>query len=74
MNEDVIREGLMGLFLGWYSFEDTALSECESCKTFKEAGLLTNDTGIVLTMKDGSQFQLTVKQTAKYREGYYEDL
>jgi hypothetical protein len=30
---------------------------------YTEAGMLTNDTGIVIKMKDGSEFQVTIKQS-----------
>lgn len=32
----------------------------EKVRTFSDAGLLTRDAGIVLTLDDGSEFQLTV--------------
>jgi hypothetical protein len=32
--------------------------------TFAEAGLMTNDEGIVLRMPDGSEFQISVVQSA----------
>ena len=35
----------------------------KSVQTFREVGMLTNDAGIVVTMKDGSEFQLTVVQS-----------
>lgn len=35
----------------------------ESVKTFKESMLLTNDNGLVFKMKDGSEFQVTIKKS-----------
>ncbi len=35
------------------------LAEC-SVRTFTEAGLLTRDRGVVVTLADGSEFQLTI--------------
>jgi hypothetical protein len=31
-------------------------------RTFAEAGLLTNDEGLVIRLADGSEFQVTVKR------------
>jgi len=46
------------------SLELTSMDECENIisriATFEEAGLLTNDDGIILYLKDGSEFQITV--------------
>ena len=36
-------------------------------ETFEEVGILTNDAGLVVTMKDGSEFQLTVVQSRRAR-------
>ncbi|MCY3024595.1 MAG: hypothetical protein NTW87_36940 [Planctomycetota bacterium] len=35
----------------------------EMVRTFDEAGLLTGNKGIVLTMKDGTEFQISVVQS-----------
>jgi len=74
MNEHVIEEALIGLLRGWYSFEDTVLPECVECKTFSEAGLLTNNIGVVLAMQDGSEFQLTIVKSKEHSHEYYENL
>ena len=36
------------------------LAGVEMVRTFEEAGILTDDKGLVLRMKDGSEFQITV--------------
>ena len=41
----------------------TLLSEVKSVKTFKEAGVLSGNRGLVLTLANGSQFQVTVVQS-----------
>jgi hypothetical protein len=33
-------------------------------RTFDESGLLTHDTGLVITLDDGSEFQLSIVQSA----------
>lgn len=51
-------------------FLSTAIDECEGdadtpfvdcIETFDEAGLLTNEDGLVVTMADGSEFHLTLQ-------------
>ena len=39
------------------------LVEIERVSTFDEAGVLTQDAGLVITMNDGSEFQLTIIQS-----------
>jgi hypothetical protein len=34
-------------------------------RTFEDAGLLTRDLGIVLSLEDGSEFQITIVQSAR---------
>ena len=36
--------------------------ECEIA-SFEDVGMMTNDTGFVVKMADGSEFQVTVKQS-----------
>ena len=63
MNEQVIMEALQLLLVERYEVSDTALDEVERCSSFSEAGLLTNDEGLVLRMADGSEFQITIRQS-----------
>ena len=39
------------------------LAGIERVSTFDEAGVLTRDAGLVITTKDGSEFQLTIVQS-----------
>jgi len=41
--------------------------EIRRVETFEEVGMLTNDTGLVITMQDGSEFQLTIVQSRRAR-------
>ncbi|MBI3201584.1 MAG: hypothetical protein HYZ29_08580 [Myxococcales bacterium] len=34
-------------------------------ETFRDAGMLTDDAGFVVTLRDGSEFQITVVQSRK---------
>lgn len=40
----------------WGAFEDA------SVRSYSEGGYLTNDTGLVITLADGSEFQITIRQ------------
>ena len=63
MNEKTIEDALNLLISGELDLVDTALSEVSNSKTYAEAGLLTRDSGLVLRMEDGSEFQITIKQS-----------
>ena len=63
MNEQVIREALEMILTGEFSLEDTALEETRSARSFDEAGVLSGDEGLVLRMQDGSEFQITIRQS-----------
>jgi hypothetical protein len=39
------------------------LSAVEMVQTYDEAGILTNNKGLVLRMKDGTEWQLTIVQS-----------
>ena len=51
------------LISGELDLVDTALGEVSNIKTYAEVGLLTRDSGLVLRMEDGSEFQITIKQS-----------
>jgi len=59
MNEQKMQEYLMEVF-DWSSNEDGEIKDFE---TFEAKGLLTNNSGIVLKMRDGTEFQLSIKQS-----------
>ena len=62
MNEQVIREALEMVLDGEH-MEDTALEEARTVRSFEEAGVLSGDDGLVLRMQDGSEFQITIRQS-----------
>ena len=43
---------------------DVAQLDDVKIETFEDAGLLTNNTGLVLSFPDGTTFQLTIVQSA----------
>ena len=63
MNEKTIEDALNLLISGELDLVDTALGELSNIKTYAEAGILTRDSGLVLRMEDGSEFQITIKQS-----------
>ena len=63
MNEKTIEDALNLLISGELDLVDTALGEVSNIKTYAEAGILTRDSGLVLRMEDGSEFQITIKHS-----------
>ena len=63
MNEKTIEDALNLLISGELDLVGTALGEVSNIKTYAEAGILTRDSGLVLRMEDGSEFQITIKQS-----------
>ena len=63
MYEKTIEDALNLLISGELDLVDTALGEVSNIKTYAEAGILTRDSGLVLRMEDGSEFQITIKQS-----------
>lgn len=63
MNEKTIEDALNLLISGELDLVDTALGEVSNIKTYAEAGILTRDSGLVLRTEDGSEFQITIKQS-----------
>ena len=63
MNEKTIEDALNLLISGELDLVDTALGEVSNINTYAEAGILTRDSGLVIRMEDGSEFQITIKQS-----------
>jgi len=59
MKEHELESYLMEA-LSWVSSEDGEIKDFE---TFEAKGLLTNNSGIVLKMRNGTEFQLSIKQS-----------
>jgi hypothetical protein len=43
--------------------DEDSFPELDRAESFEEAGILTTDAGLVLRMRDGSEFQLTIRQS-----------
>ena len=72
MNENELQDALKTLLeeLKFMDDEDRAdvgldsdLTDIAETRTFDEAGVLTNNAGLVVRMADGSEFQITIVQS-----------
>ena len=59
INETVIQEALQGVLEGWWEPQESALMDCR-VRTFEEAGLLLRNKGLVITLPDDTEYQLTI--------------
>ena len=60
LTETEVAESITALLYG-ERLASTMLDHTD-VRTFRDAGLLTNDEGLVLYTADGSEFQLTIRQ------------
>ena len=61
--EETLQNGLRELIDGTASDDDDILWENLRIHTFDEAGVMTRDAGLVITLPDGTEFQLTIVQS-----------
>ena len=59
MSEQDFREILQEAL---FEYEADGNAEIAGVQTFREAGLLTHDEGLVIGTPDGSEFQVTIKR------------
>lgn len=62
INEEVVLDAIMDLLFGDIDVTDTALESC-SVRSFRQAGLMTRDKGLVIRCTDGSEFQVTITRS-----------
>ena len=65
MNEftdETMQNGLKALIEGEYDQEEICWENMR-VRTFEEEGELTNDKGLVITLPDGSKYQITIIQS-----------
>ena len=65
MNEftdEIMQNSLRALITGEYDPEET-IWENMRVKTFEEAGVMTYDKGLVISLPDGSEYQITIIQS-----------
>ena len=60
--EESMQYGLMALIMDDYDDEEI-IWENMMVKTFEEAGVMTRDKGLVITLPDGSEYQITIKRS-----------
>ncbi len=60
-DEETLQGGLAQLITGdfTYGYDDIAWENLR-VKTYREAGILTHDKGLVITLPDGSEYQVTI--------------
>ena len=71
MNENEFERALMMTLAeapdDYKTGEALDIEEVKSVRTFADVGVLTGNRGVVVTMKDGSEFQLTIVQSRQAR-------
>ena len=71
MNEPQFEKALMATLSeapGEYtSGEALDVEQVEQIRTFEDSGVLTRNRGLVITMNDGSEFQVTIVQSRNAR-------
>ena len=60
--EESMQYGLMALIMDDYDDEEI-IWENMRVKTFEEAGVMTRAKGLVITLPDGSEYQITIKRS-----------
>lgn len=65
MNEHDIESMILDI---QFETDHPTASEIARSTSFEGAGILTNNRGAVLRMKDGSEFQITIVQSAPPRQ------
>ena len=63
MSASDVVDFLSVLVSGYAEDAECFTDDVLSVKFFREAGLLTRDDGLVVRMRDGSEFQIAVKQS-----------
>ena len=61
--EETLQNGLRNLIEGTPTGDDPVCWENFRVQTFEEAGMMTRDAGLVITLPDGTEFQLTIVQS-----------
>lgn len=71
MDEKTLQKALMATLSeapdDYKSGEALDIEQVRSVRTFQDVGMLTTDAGLLITMKDGSEFQITIVQSRNAR-------
>lgn len=60
--EEEVEEALLAVLQYGESVSDTILDDARA-ETFEEAGVMTMNRGLVIRLKDGCEYQLTIVQS-----------
>ena len=69
MNERDIEAAFLELEFHIGEDGEPIIEKLARATSFEDAGILTNNRGVVFRMKDGSEFQITIVQSAPPRPG-----
>ena len=59
LDETAVQEAIWGMLAGEWDVDNSLLRGCHA-RTYSEAGTLTYNKGLVVTMPDGCEFQITI--------------
>ena len=59
VTEDIVEDALYGILTRCWDTEDSAL-EGSKIKTFEQDGVMTYNKGLVITLPNGAEYQLTI--------------
>ena len=59
VTEDIVEDALYGILTGCWDTENSAMEGCQ-IKTFEQDGVMTYNKGLVITLPNGTEFQLTI--------------
>ena len=62
ITDEVIQEALYGILTGEWDTDNSAL-QCASVRTFEDAGVMTRNKGLVISLPDGTNYQLTIVES-----------
>ena len=61
--EETLQDGLAQLITGDWTYGSEICWENMRVETYEQAGVLTYNKGLVITLPDGSEYQLTIVQS-----------
>jgi len=69
MNARALESALLELEYQTGEDGEPIIEKLARATSFEDAGILTNNRGVVFRMKDGSEFQITIVQSAPPSQG-----
>jgi hypothetical protein len=65
--EELLEDGLVALLRGFADDAEELLEAVAGVNTFRNEGVLTSNRGLVVTMEDGSEYQVTLVLSRRAR-------